>query len=217
MFITESVMTRDVKIKVGWFNSEHRWKRKNLWISAENDWISMRAQPGFLLKISTAQKRNIYTLTPLQQPGPIRSKNYSCHSLWPENCSRKWVDFITPLQSTLGKKLIIIAKISMQQWYLSLLELLISFDKIDLMFFKTKSVFRNFVWKCFESNIKFPFFPTLSRSSKYLFNFFWITMKFHRTLKLHLLNYQSTQKKINQANSRPISIIFCVYNYYLME
>ena len=39
-------MTRDVKIKVGWFSSEHRWKRKNLWISAENDWISMRAQPG---------------------------------------------------------------------------------------------------------------------------------------------------------------------------
>ena len=46
MFITESVMIRDVKIKVGWFSSEHRWKRKNLWISAENDWISMRAQPG---------------------------------------------------------------------------------------------------------------------------------------------------------------------------
>ena len=46
MFITESVMTRDVKIKVGWFSSEHRWKRKNLWISAENDWISMRARPG---------------------------------------------------------------------------------------------------------------------------------------------------------------------------
>ena len=48
MFITESVMTRDVKIKVGWFSSEHRWKRKNLWISAENDWISMRARPGKL-------------------------------------------------------------------------------------------------------------------------------------------------------------------------
>ena len=41
-------MTRDVKIKVGWFSSEHRWKRKHLWISAENDWISMRAQPGWL-------------------------------------------------------------------------------------------------------------------------------------------------------------------------
>ena len=39
-------MTRVVKIKVRWFSSEHRWKRKNLWISAENDWISMRAQPG---------------------------------------------------------------------------------------------------------------------------------------------------------------------------
>ena len=47
MFINESVMTSDVKIKVGWFSSEHRWKRKNLWISAENDWISMRAQPGY--------------------------------------------------------------------------------------------------------------------------------------------------------------------------
>ena len=46
MFITESVMTRNVKIKVGWYSSEHRWKRKNLWIIAENDWISMRAQAG---------------------------------------------------------------------------------------------------------------------------------------------------------------------------
>ena len=47
MFITESDMTRDVKIKVGWYSSELRWKRKNFWISAENDWISLRAQPGY--------------------------------------------------------------------------------------------------------------------------------------------------------------------------
>ena len=53
MFITESVMTRGVKIKVGWFSSEHRWKCKSLWISAENDWISMRAQPGYSLETTS--------------------------------------------------------------------------------------------------------------------------------------------------------------------
>ena len=50
MFITESVMTRDVKIKVGWYRSEHRWKRTNLWISAESDWISMRAQHRLIFR-----------------------------------------------------------------------------------------------------------------------------------------------------------------------
>ena len=39
-------MTIGVKIKVGWYSSEHRWKRENLWISAENDWMYMRAHPA---------------------------------------------------------------------------------------------------------------------------------------------------------------------------
>ena len=39
-------MNVDVKIK-----TELRWKRKNLWISAENDWISMRTQSvNFFMK-----------------------------------------------------------------------------------------------------------------------------------------------------------------------
>ena len=47
IFSAESVMTRDVKIKVGWYSSEHSWKRKNLWISAKSGWRSMRAQAGY--------------------------------------------------------------------------------------------------------------------------------------------------------------------------
>ena len=45
MFNTESVMIRSVKIEINWYSFEHRWKRKLICINAENDWISMRAQP----------------------------------------------------------------------------------------------------------------------------------------------------------------------------
>ena len=58
MFITKSVMTKDVKTKVGWYSSEHRWKRKDLWISAENDWKSMRAQSG--LQIAFFSKKHLF-------------------------------------------------------------------------------------------------------------------------------------------------------------
>ena len=90
MFITESVMTRDVKIKVGWYSSEHRWKRKNLGISAENDWISMRAQPGIALScLSFATFFNLSQSVPAPQkktnfsifahPNLIISPGYSCY------------------------------------------------------------------------------------------------------------------------------------------
>ena len=119
-------MTRDVKIKVSWFSSEHCWKRKNLWISAKNDWISMRAQPGNIyicydithwwnhfcrqrLKTQTALSLdhccskvvfNSLLWSGLSFIWKYLFRTFKITGQWVWNCIHRWNDFFHYLQKT---------------------------------------------------------------------------------------------------------------------
>ena len=116
MFITESVMTRDVKIKVGCYSSDHRLKHKNLWISAENDWISMRAQPGqhiwfivfyvTLLWLSHRTRHSVLKLTNWTEVEPCKHLEFSLDELLniillrQRNKNRKFEFFVAQVTSS---------------------------------------------------------------------------------------------------------------------